>query len=268
MKIEIPFELVENIPLCQVCLRDTTEQFFFDSGAPGIVLNAAYQPKVENTLNAKGIHDETIQIAETTIPHIALHGLVLENEPAHIADLSHLEQNLSTKIYGLIGWKVIKDYDVLYDYQNRKITLYPPTPDVIFPYTKTPLFLGNIPQAVVIPIEIAGKNYNFAFDSGAGSCAMDIKHLDEISQSGVFSKNPEATTLSGGISTSQVTSGAISYVTIAGQEFSVQHCSFSDLSHLSAAMGAPIDGVIGYDILSKVKVLVSYARQELAIEAR
>ena len=41
-----------------------------------------------------------------------------------MSDLSHLENG--TEVYGLIGYDVYRDYDLLFDYKGKTLTLIDP----------------------------------------------------------------------------------------------------------------------------------------------
>jgi len=267
--IHVPFTLTSKLILFSVALNGQEESFIFDSGAPYLVLNKKYEDMgdTESSTTIKGATGEASGIQTTSVACLDIEDLQLCDQTALIIDLSHLEAQLNTKIRGLIGYDSIKDYDVLYDYENTMVTLINPTKTADYikrDFINQPLLFGNATHLPVLPICIAEKTFQMAIDCGAETSLLNSNHKEFICQSGVFTQK-ESQSLTGiENEVSQVQVGVIKAVSI-GDEIQMREMPllFSDISHLCAASNIRIDGIVGYDVLSAQKTVISYSRREM-----
>ena len=61
----------------------------------------------------------------------------------------------------------------------------------------------------------------------------------------------------------KIKKGEIKKMIIGNKEFKNLTTVFSDISHLNEAYGLNLDGLVGYQVLSKQKTLISFARKEM-----
>jgi len=270
--LEMPFELIGKHILLQVNIDGIDEPFIFDSGAPQIVLNKAYEVSTDEETVLEDVRGATGQIGgiqTTSIPALDWGALHLTDQPALIIDISHLETQLKTKVRGLIGFDTVKDFDIIYDYGNQKLVLINPSKTneyVNWEYVRQPLLFGSAAHLPILPVDIAGKIFNMALDCGAEMNLMDANHHEFIMESGVFRQtgNESLTGIENAVS--QVEIGELGPVSIGSEiEFETMKFLFADISHLNAASDIQIDGIVGYELLSTQKTIVSYARRELLI---
>ncbi|MDR3287292.1 MAG: hypothetical protein LBT27_07610, partial [Prevotellaceae bacterium] len=66
-----------------------------------------------------------------------------------------------------------------------------------------------------------------------------------------------------GKSKKDVTAGKINELTIGDKKFQKVLTVFNDMNHLSMGYNLQLDGLIGYEILSKQKTLLSYQHKKL-----
>lgn len=270
--IEIPFTLIGKLIAVEVILNKTKRFFLLDSGSPKTILNAKYISSNDtidkkSVSSVKGVGGSISGMDIEKVEALDFAGIKMENQDMLTLDISHLEKSLETdtKIYGLIGYDLIKDYDILLDYENKKLTLI--KPDIFDEYNSklwSKSKLTTIPFELtkhipVITANIGGKDYAFGIDYGAESNLMKIELLKSMSK---YLKNIETATLSGADKNSnEVTKGRIKKVMIGKKKFKRMTTVFSDISHLNN--GYNLDGLMGYEMLSKQKTLISYKRKTL-----
>ncbi|KXX67922.1 retroviral-like aspartic protease family protein [Flammeovirga sp. SJP92] len=269
---QIPFELKGNLIIVNAVVNNEKQQFIFDSGSSRTILNSAYQnSKVNSVSSAKGINSNINNQDIIEIPKIEFGKLLVENERVLVSDLSHLEKETKTKIYGIIGTDFINQLDIMYDYAQKQLMLITPdqfetlqtthlseTEFQTFPMTT---LLGHLP---IVTLSINGRKYNVAIDSGAGANAFSTSLFEELKPVLRGVKTTELQGLSGKVK--EVQKGKMKKCMLGDVMYKSTPTVFTDLGHLDAFKEVNISGIIGYEILSKQKFIISYQRKEILIE--
>lgn len=183
-----------------------------------------------------------------------------------ISDLSHLLEN--EEIYGLIGYQTIKDYDRLFDYANKTLTLINPdkTADYIskMQYTTYELPLKMVSETSHIPFvegKIGGMEVDLGVDCGVSVNLLDIVLFDKLKGD---LTNITTTELTGASEQkADVQEATVKSLTIGKKLFGNTSAVFNDMNHLNARWENKIDGLIGYEILSNQKTLVSIRNKKI-----
>lgn len=136
------------------------------------------------------------------------------------------------------------------------------------------LHLSILGQVASIPFEKDGLVYiqvkfpesdtplQFVFDTGASSAVIDTEAAKRI---GLTSNHFTAATGTSGTQTYELATGKA--VSIEGVSFTNIEFVFVDLSELSKRSGRPIEGIIGYDILSKFTTLMDFDKEQIELYA-
>ena len=181
-------------------------------------------------------------------------------------DISHLEEELEAEIHGLIGYELFKDYDLLFDYEQKVLTLIEPDKAESFLSQTSANKRFDIPfeQGGHIPIlsaVVENDTLSLGLDCGAESNLLSSSifdalkpQLDDITQDALIGIGSEK---------NMVQKGSIKNMSIGGVDFKSTRTVFSDISHLNEGYQLQLDGLIGYEILSRQKTLLSYARKML-----
>jgi hypothetical protein len=274
--ITIPFIMIGNLIAVDVMLNNEKRVFLFDSGSPSVILNSKYI-QTNDTVNkktissAKGVGGSISGMDIEEIKKLEFGGIIMENQDVLTLDISHLEKFLETniEIYGLIGYELIKDYDLLFDYEKKELTLI--NPDFFAQYKNNELSeykltivpFGLSSHIPVIKARIGNKDYSFGIDCGAETNLMDKELLAPML---THLKHIEKDTLSGaGKNRIEVTKGLIKKVYIEKKRFKNVPTLFNDMSHLNNGYKLKLDGLMGYELLSKQKIIISYKRKEMIL---
>ncbi len=269
--ITVPFKKVGNLILVEVLVNNEKKMFLLDSGSPRVIINSYYLPQTTNkTLSStQGVNGNISGVNITEVNSLNFSGIKMEKQEILTMDISHLEKSLNSdfEIYGLIGYELIKEYDLLFDYQNSKVILI--KADYFEQYNKE--YLSNSKLDIVpftlsshIPVfkaNIGGKYYTFGLDCGAESNLIDSDLLEELSKS--IRKRMTSTLRGADKKGKEVTKGFIKKTIIGKCKFKNMETVFSSISHLNDGYKINIDGLMGYELLSKQKTLISYKRKEL-----
>lgn len=275
--IEIPFEMASNLISVDVILNGTKRKFILDSGAPKVILNAAYTTKKDTLKKAistsKGVSGTISGMDIEKVKTLDFHGIELNNQDIISMDLSHLEEKLDLSFYGLIGYEMIKDYDVLFDYENKLITLIQPdkfdayrTENLKdFDVEVVPMSLSG--HILIIEVKIGEETLKMGIDCGAEYNLIDQSFFPKVKNE--IAKKRKATLSGADNIVSETRSGKIKKMTIGKETFKKQNVIFNDISHLNeGCQEISIDGLIGYPILSHQKTILSFEREEFLILKR
>ena len=274
--ITIPFIMIGNLIAVDVMLNNEKRVFLFDSGSPSVILNSKYI-QTNDTVNkktissSKGVGGSISGMDIEEIEKLEFGGIIMGNQDVLTLDISHLEKSLETniEIYGLIGYELIKDYDLLFDYEKKELTLI--NPDFFAQYKNNKLSdykLTIIPFELsshipVIKARIGKEDYSFGIDCGAETNLMDkelyapmLTHLKHIEKDTLFGADKNRI---------EVTKGLIKKVYIEKKRFKNVSTLFNDISHLNNGYKLKLDGIMGYELLSKQKTIISYKRKEMIL---
>jgi predicted aspartyl protease len=108
----------------------------------------------------------------------------------------------------------------------------------------------------------AGR-YTVIVDTGASGTLVSPRLAREA---GVKSIKGSATMAVGAGGELPVESGYLSGVRIGSIDAKRLHVAIADLGRISAAIGTPIDGVMGYNLLKHYRLIIDYPRRELRLE--
>jgi hypothetical protein len=192
--MSIPFFLVGKLIAVKALLDDVERVFIFDSGSPKVILNDNYivtgdtlnQKKISST---KGVGGSISGMDINSIGKLNFSGLIMENQEVLTLDFSNIEKKQrGIQIHGLIGYELIKDYDLLIDYKNQELTLI--TPEHYGEYKKQ--HFSNSKLTVVpfqmtshlplVQARIGNNDYTFALDTGAEANLIDVKFFERVSR--------------------------------------------------------------------------------------
>lgn len=258
----LPFTLSKSgSPIVEVFINGISHHFWLDTGAGLTVLSAS----VARSAGILGIDSLLTDVETSTpvkikgtpalLPNLQLGEFILNSHPCLIlndADLEFRNPNgsLMFKIDGIIGWPVLRNLNLLIDYQNLKITLSKPmtetkkeNPDLIW-----------IGYPVVKLMGQDGQILWFGLDTGAGSTSIRGSYLSRYPA--VKASQRERTIGgAGGFRTIKVRS--VNDVTLYTSGKQVR------FPQLSTSFAEPtdfilLDGMLGSDIFRKNKIRVNF----------
>lgn len=271
--INIPFELLGKLILVQATLDGVQRNFLLDSGSPRVILNSKYVQNRDSLSkiisNTKGVNGSVSGIDIHKIDELDFHGIRMKDQEVVTADLSNLEEGLGGEIYGLIGYDMIKEHDILFDYHKNQIVLIQPEKTEAFlekEYSGTqkeiiPFRLQN--HIPVVTAQIGDKELSYGIDCGAETNLLDDDLFPSFEKETV---NIKQDTLSGlGHIVKYVQSGDIEKTIFGNIEFSKLRTVFSDISHINEGYSLQLDGLIGYEVLARQPSLISFERKELIL---
>lgn len=270
--LSFPVEIMNNLLFTEVMVNGAYQKFILDTGSPRTILNGAYYNRTTSISDSKGVHGNSISGLDiVTVGSMTLHGLTLENQKILTADLEHLEKSIDTPVHGIIGTDMLEAFDIVFDYTNQRITLVDPDHFETYAHQhlkngafyKVP-FVAQRGHLPVVELTVGPHKFHVAIDSGASSNAFTTSHQERLSP---YLSNMSSADLRGvSKTTTKRTKGTLDQVTLGEKNIGKVNTIFSELSHLDKPGAIKLDGIIGYDVLSAQKTVLSYKRQELLLE--
>ena len=267
--ISIPIEIQDGLIIVTAKLDGFERKFILDSGAPTLYLNSRYfaNDSVISMSSAKGVNSSISGQDAIRVKSFDFHGIKIHDTDFVMSDISHLLEN--EEIYGLIGYQTIKDYDWLFDYANKTLTLIKPD--------KTDEYIRKMQYTTTseLPLRMASKTSHIPFveakidktevalgiDCGASVNLLDIALFEKLKDNLTNITTTELTGAS--VQKANVREASVKSLAIGKKMFENIPTVFNDMSHLNSQWENNIDGLIGYEILSNQKTVVSIKNKKI-----
>ena len=266
-RVELPARLVQGLLLVPAEVDGQLGTFFFDSGAPTLVLNRrefGAGPAGESA-GAQGVNGRMGSLGHYALGRLACQGLVLQNKEVPTLDLASLEQRLGSPLLGIIGADLLQAYAVTLDYRAGRVLLQKPGAPGAAPVAgvRVPFVLrGHLP---VVAATVAGQPYQLGLDCGAQTNLLDAAAATTLK----LKHRAQATLRGADAAGSQVLTADIPRLTLADGALVFRHqaTTFADVGHLSRTPGAePLQGLLGYPLLREYRATIDYVNKEVRFE--
>lgn len=250
--VEIDFKLLNGIVLIPAAVNDKQGYLIFDTGAMKTGLHRKYfsDMKGKELEIAKFSGEMANDTAtEVTVPNLSFSEVTLTDQNAMLMELSYVEDSLKgfdpdLRLLGTMGIDIIRNYSVLMDYGENKITL-----NTSCKFDKSncvPLPMEALP---VVEAEIDGGKYRFVLDTGANTCLLGNELQGKV----------PVQPLEGTPSVFKISS-----VSLQNRPYKDVTAVFTDISAIQSKVS--VDGVIGYHILSAQRSFFDFSNQKLYLE--
>ena len=254
--IQVPFALVNNLPVVQATVNGRTGNFVLDTGAEATLLNRHYFAGVPTAAPAgAGATGAFKHTSSFRINRLAWQGLTVQDVDLTTMDLNHLG---AAPLLGLLGADLLAHYAVTVDYATRTVVLRasggpsPLPPRLTLPFARR----GHLP---VIQVTIARQSYDLAIDSGASVNMLSENLWTELEGD---LTTPFTTSLGGAATRVQtVKGGTVKRALLAHQLPLVNMVTvFTTIGPLANSQPTPIDGILGYEFLRQYQVTINYPK--------
>lgn len=264
-QLDIPVRRLGNLLTATALLDGRERTFILDNGAPRLMLNSRRCVPVRDTAalrisSSKGVNASIAGMDIVTISGFDFHGIRAGGGEFLCFDMSHLEDG--TEVFGLLGYEVYKDYDLLFDYGAGMLTLLDPavTDSCVRrlacgrPVTEVPVRMEG--HVACVEARIGTHTLRLGIDCGAGTDLLDDGLWDSLRSD--LARRRETTLTGADAEVRRVRSGRVKRLTIGDREFRRVPTVFNDMSHLNLSLGHGLDGLIGFPVLSAQRTVLSY----------
>lgn len=272
--IIIPFELMDGLIVVKGKINDHDEgNFIIDSGASGLVLNSKYyrfeSAKMNQALGLNGIFDD---VASSTADSFGLDAFLFKKIDTDIISLSTIEDKKRTKIDGLIGFDILKLFEIQLNYNETFITLsrLNDRGGIIDPMKhtldKVDSFNFQIANFIpVIEVKIKGKMKKMGIDTGAEVNLLDINRNEDIIENFIPMRRLE---LSGSEERNiEYIGGKLYRLALGKFKCGGMSTALVNLSSLNKLYKTKLDGIVGYNFLAPWVFSINYKKKMLYIHS-
>lgn len=272
----IPFTRVQKLILIKGKVDTTEGNFIFDTGAPGLVLNVTYfrsYPLNEPTGDEhKGISGNTDFAGQTTVAKFKLGTFNYYRTDADLVNLGHLESERGVKILGLLGVSMFTQCEMIIDYEKNEIHLHYISKKEKNTYQHE--MITSAKNVVTCPFDLQdnrilvkpnlmGRELKFVVDYGAESNILDSrlpeKILDSLEVTGRVLLN------GAGTKKLEALTGTIQGFELGNMQTGSLPVIVTNLEYTCFGNGQCINGVLGYDFLSRYKLCFNFVKRMLYV---
>jgi predicted aspartyl protease len=245
-------------------------EFILDTGAGTSLLSAelAQQLNVKILGTKEGQSaGEKISVSLAKIDALGLGQAKIENVEVGIVDLGHISRTIGAKIDGDIGYNFLKHFRVTIDYQTGEVRFDDPKRIESFGKsvkTEVPLRLASPAKPLVlVDVYANGRGpFQFAIDTGTSTTAI----APEVARQLGIEASPIGP-LTTGSSQVNVTAGHLKSFQVGGARIDDLVVVVADFfATLSQAVGARLNGIVGYNFLRNFRIVMDYPSEKFRLE--
>jgi hypothetical protein len=269
----IPFKLIDHLIVVEAKLLGKEGNFIIDTGSETLILNKVHFPikyshnkKRNETSGVVNIVDDPL---ERQLSQFVIQNLILENKTSDVIDLSHIERTKKMNLLGVIGFNILKDYEVFIDLYLNQITL-----------TKTDRFGEKLDKyvylekitdsidfklknhTIVLNATVNGQNLKMGLDSAA-----ELNQINKsVSKKVLKYFHPKERLMLTGASNSkiEVLAGKLHRVKLSETiYFGPMNTILTNLSKMNEAFGTKLDGVLGFEFFQQKRTIINYKKEKL-----
>lgn len=269
----IPFKLIDRLIIIEGQLNDKKGNFIFDTGSETLILNKnhfkTYRFNHTKKGEISGVVSSGIDALEKNIKNISFNNLTLKNKNSDVINLSHIEQSKKIKLLGIIGYSILKDYEIFVDMYLNQITLT--KTDKLGNRLSNQQYLEQIidtvnftlkKHVIVLEAEINSKKVTMGLDTGAEFNQINSRINKKVLQNFYPKKVIQ---LAGASSKKiEVLYGNLFRVKLNDHNyFGPMKTIVTNLHNMNKAFGTKLDGILGHDFFAQKRVIINYKKEKL-----
>lgn len=272
----IPFSRAGNLILIKVKADTTEGNFILDTGAPGLVLNITYFRNYPTTTDIheeqSGITGGVSAVKKTQVGKLSFYCVSSNAVTADLVNLGHIENARGIRIFGLIGLSLLRQFEMIIDYENSLLYLYriPKKNASAFKsyllkdssaYNTIPIEIWN--NKIVTRTTLAGKKLRVIIDTGAESNMLDSRLPNKVFENVEILKRVKLT--GAGDKKVEALYGNLNNLSIGDQNTGILPVIITNLEKTCLADNSCIDGILGFDFLSLHKIGFNFVNNKMFI---
>ncbi|WP_159439354.1 aspartyl protease family protein [Tenacibaculum agarivorans] len=268
----IPFKLVDRLIVIEGEIKNKIGNFIIDTGSETMLLNKVHfktYPFEKEKKNTTGIIDFVDNPYEKRIKNLSLKDFTLHNKKSDIINLSHIEKSKKIKLLGIIGFSILKDYEVFIDLHLHQITLTKIdsqgntlSKEVYLEKIVDSLDFKLKKHTIVVNGFIGNEKVTFGLDSGAEFNQINKRISKKALQH--FYPKKRVQLMGASKRKIEVLCGNLFRVKLNDKiYFGPMKTMLTSLYNMNKAFGTNLDGILGYDFFAQKRVIINYKKEKL-----
>jgi len=256
--------------LLPVCVNDRGPfDFILDTGAGTSLLSSELAKQLEvKVIGSKEGQSAggKVSVSLAKVDALVVGETKLEDVDVGVVDLSHIGTTVGAKIDGDLGYNFLKHFRVTINYRDCELRLEDPKRVESFTRdakTETPIRLASPAKPLIlVDVHANGRGpFQFAIDTGTSTSAI----TPELAKQLGIQTSPVGAGTTGGAPV-DFHAGSLQSFQLGGAKIDNMAVVVADFfSMLNAAIGAKLDGIVGYNFLRNYKVVIDYPGKTLTL---
>ncbi|WP_046757570.1 retropepsin-like aspartic protease [Kordia jejudonensis] len=269
----IPFKVIDQLIVVEAEFLNQKGDFIIDTGSETLILNKNHFPKgqflTKKRTKTTGVTRIIDQPYERKLSEFILSTFSLKDKKSDVIDLSHIEKSKKMHLLGIIGYNILKDYEIFIDLYLNQITLT--KLDTHGNRLDTKVYAEELSDSldfelkkhtIVISGTINDKKVRFALDTGA-----EFNQLNKNSHKKILKNFRPMRTLSligAGNRKIKVLAGKLyNFRMSKTQGVGPMYTVITNLRKMREAYGTSVDGVLGYEFLKYKRTIINYKKEKI-----
>lgn len=210
-----------------------------------------------------------VSVSLAKVDSLAVGSARLEDVDVGLVDLSHIGKTVGAQIDGDLGYNFLKHFRITLDYRANEIRFDDPKrfepAGRSAAVTEIAMRLAS-PAKPLLLVDVYANGrgpFQFAIDTGTSTTAITPELAKELG----VSSSPIGAATTGGAQVN-VTAGVLKSFQVGGARIDDSTVVVADFfAMLSSALGAKLDGIVGYNFLRNYKVALDYPNETLSLFA-
>lgn len=272
----IPFSRAGNLIVIRARVGETEGNFILDTGAPKLILNLTYfrdlsdAPLVDG--ESGGITGETAQNHPTIVDQFSFGAIKYHKVEADRVNLGHIENSKGIQIHGLLGMQLFKRFEMIIDYEKSLLYMHLISRKEASTYKSEMLSDTSTYREFSIHIdndklltygEMAGKKMTFLIDTGAESNVLDSRLPDKVFEH--VNITNRIVLAGSGSQKVDALGGNMRNMKLGKIDMGVLPVLVTNLEKMCYAYEKCIDGMLGFDFLSRQKIGFNFVKRKMYI---
>jgi hypothetical protein len=268
--VYIPFTLVGQLMMVEAKVDTVSGFFIVDTGSERLVINKNhYEPGLQSLPVVSAGNTGFVQsVVARNIDSLKLELLVIKNLYAHFLDLGHIELKKNTRIAGILGYDVFKNFELFIDFPERRIVLFRLNKqgNRIDQQTRSGVPADSLDfvlrrHLIHVTTEINHVKIKMILDSGAELNLID-RHVNRKVLDN-FTIIKRVNLVGVGQREVEVLAGVMKDVHCGQQHEEKMNTLMTSLDAFNDGLGAQADGVLGYEFLKSRRTLINYTTHKI-----
>jgi hypothetical protein len=266
----VPFWQAGQTIFVEATIDGISGNYVLDTGSPELILNNAYftgRPRAWEKSNVVDMHGQASAALYYPVTQMLLDNMPFDNLLALVMDLSGIEEIKDTSVAGIIGYSVFKDLELVFDFTNRQLLLFPLNKSgihICLPCSPPPTDSFDIKISGHFPFVIArlgDRELKLGIDSGSEVNILNERVFKKVTTTFEPTGRMYLAGLSDGRKEAPV--GMASGISIEDWDFDPVRVVVTDLKHLNRNLPQNLDGILGAPFLSQMKMSINFKRKKL-----
>lgn len=269
----IPFKLVDHLIVVEAELQDEKGNFIIDTGSEALILNSVHFDNLyefqKKATSASGVSSVLDYSYERKVKEFNLSHFKLQNKVSDVINLSHIENSKKIKLLGIIGYSILKDFEVFVDLHLNQITLTKVDKhgnmlnDKVYLETIVDSLDFNLKRhTIVVDGFINTQKVRLGIDTAAEFNQINKSVHKKVLRYFVPKKRLKLNGASG--KTIRVLAGKLHRVQLSDKVyFGPMYTVLTNLSQMNEAFGTQLDGILGYEFFAQKRTIINYKKKKL-----